>query len=193
MASGRDDGGGSRQDRSRPHLPRGGVGSRVVGSICGRRQAASCARLPLHTAETGRDPWIRRAVTGGLPGPHANSVRYWSSPPLIRGLARALKRRTEGRQHRAGLSSYALQEKVRLGLRQCWSSRLSRPDVCEGSTAASPGPGEVCSVAVAARDPPATAGDAGGCPATAAAAVWDEQGVGSPCGWSPGARGGRVL
>ena len=28
---------------------------------------------------------------------------------------------------------------------------------------------------------------------TAAAAVWDEQGVGSPCGWSPGARGGRVL
>jgi len=35
----------SRQDRSRPHLPRGGVGSRVVGSICGRRQAASCARL----------------------------------------------------------------------------------------------------------------------------------------------------
>ena len=33
------------KDRPRPHLPRGGVGSRVVGSICGRRQAASCARL----------------------------------------------------------------------------------------------------------------------------------------------------
>ena len=32
MASGRDDGGGSRQDRSRPHLPRGGFGSRGVGS-----------------------------------------------------------------------------------------------------------------------------------------------------------------
>ena len=43
----------------------------------------------------------------------------------------------EGRQHRAGLSSYALQEKVRLGLRQHWSSRLSRPDVCEGTLSVS--------------------------------------------------------
>ena len=43
------------------------------------------------TAAAGKDPWIRRAVTGELPGPHANSVRYWSSPPLIRGLVRALK------------------------------------------------------------------------------------------------------
>ena len=45
MASGRDDRGGSRQGRSRPHLPRGGVRSRVAGSICDRRQAASRARL----------------------------------------------------------------------------------------------------------------------------------------------------
>ena len=60
-------------------------------------------------------------------------ARYWSSPPLIRGSARALKRRTEGRQNRAGLSSYALREKVRLGFRQCWPSRLSRLDVCEGT------------------------------------------------------------
>ena len=38
-------------------------------------------------------------------------ARYWSSPPLIRGLARALKTNGEGRQHRAGLSSCTRSEK----------------------------------------------------------------------------------
>ena len=49
------------------------------------------------------------------------------------------------------------------------------------------GRGGVCSPAGGERP---ELGAAGVCPATAAAAVWDEQGVGSPCGWSPGARGG---
>ena len=84
MTSGRDDGGGSRQDRSRPHLPRGGVGSRVVGSICGRRQAVSCARFCFITVEAGRDACIRWAVTGELLGPHAPSALLELSYPRSR-------------------------------------------------------------------------------------------------------------
>ena len=68
------DGGGSRQDRPRPHLPRGGVGSRVVGSIRGRRQAASCARLCSRYGGGGKGSLDRRAVTGELPEPHAPSA-----------------------------------------------------------------------------------------------------------------------
>ena len=59
MASGRDDGGGSRQDRSRPHLPRGGFGSRGVGPLWLNLRPASGRFVrppPLHTAEAGRDP-----------------------------------------------------------------------------------------------------------------------------------------
>ena len=55
-----------------------------------------------YTAEAGRDPWIRRAVTGELPGPHA-LARYWSSPPLIRGSARALKTNGEPPASRGAL------------------------------------------------------------------------------------------
>ena len=142
MASGRDDGGGSRaQDRSRPHLPQGGVGS-VSG--CGLNLRPTSGRLvrppPLHTAETGRDPWIRRAVTGELPGPHANSVRYWSSPPLIRGLARALKANGGLPASRGALVVRAPRKGpagTTPGLRQHWSPRLSRPDVCEGTLSVS--------------------------------------------------------
>jgi len=74
MASGRDDGGGSRQDRSRPHLPRGGVGSRVVGSICGRRQAASCARLCSTYGGGGKGSLDSASGNGELLGPHAPSA-----------------------------------------------------------------------------------------------------------------------
>ena len=64
-------------------------------------------------------------------------ARYWSSPPLIRGLVRALKTNGGPPASRGALVVRALREKVRLGFRQCWSSRLSRPGVCEGTLSVS--------------------------------------------------------
>ena len=92
MASVGTTGAARDKDRPRPHLPRGGVGSRVARSTCGRRQAASCAR-PCSDIRRRRERIlgrIRRAVTESCWGP-MRPVRYWSSPPLIRGSARALK------------------------------------------------------------------------------------------------------
>ena len=71
-------------------------------------QSAADARPPRapasapDTAEAGKDPWIRRAVTGELPEPHAPSALLELSS-LDPGLGACL-RRMRSRQHRAGLS-----------------------------------------------------------------------------------------
>ena len=49
-----------------------GLGSRAQ-SAAGVRPPRAPASAP-HTAAAGKDPWIRRAVTGELPGPHAPSA-----------------------------------------------------------------------------------------------------------------------
>ena len=90
------------------------------------------------TAAAGKDPWIRRAVTGELPEPHAPSALLELS-----SLDPGLGARAQGEWRAASIargsrvSSYAHREKVRLGFRQCWSSRLSRPGVCEGTLSVS--------------------------------------------------------
>ena len=88
------------------------------------------------TAAAGKDPWIRRAVTGELPEPHAPSALLELSS-LDPGLGACL-RRMRSRQHRAGLSHRTRAEK-RSGCitRQRWSSRLSRLGVCEGTLSVS--------------------------------------------------------
>ena len=132
MASGRDDGGGSRQDRSRPHLPRGGVGSRVVGSICGRRQAASCARLCSTYGGGGKGSLDPASGNGELLGPHAPSALLELST-LDPGLgARA---QGDGRAASIARGPCRTRTEERSGCitRQYWSSRLSRLGVCEGT------------------------------------------------------------
>ena len=113
MASGRDDGGGSRQDRSRPHLPRGGVGSRVVGSICGRRQAASCARLCSRYGGGGKgslDPASGNRRAAGAPcelcsllelssldpGLGARAQGEWRAASIARGSRRTRSKKRSG-------------------------------------------------------------------------------------------------
>ena len=79
-----------------------------------------------HTAAAGKDPCDPASGNRReLPGPHANSVRYWSSPPLIRGLVRALKANEGPPASRGALVVlYApFQEKVRL-CRLRWPSVL---------------------------------------------------------------------
>ena len=62
-----------------------GLGSsRVVGSICDRRQAVSCARFCFITAEAGRAACIRWAVIGELLGPHAPRALLELSYPRSR-------------------------------------------------------------------------------------------------------------
>ena len=137
MASGRDDGGGSRQDRSRPHLPR----REVLGLVLWAQSAADFRppRAPASapdTAAAGKDPWIRRAVTGELPGPHAPSALLELS-----SLDPGLGARAQGERRAASIArgSRRTRSKKRSGCitRQCWSSRLSRPDVCEGTLSVS--------------------------------------------------------
>ena len=78
-------------------------------------QSAADARPPRapasapDTAEAGKDPWIRRAVTGELPEPHAPSALLELSS-LDPGLGACL-RRMRSRQHRAGLSHRTRAEK----------------------------------------------------------------------------------
>ena len=78
--------------------------TRVVGSICDRRQAVSCARFCFITAEAGKAACIRWAVIGELLGPHAPRalLELSLSPTLDPGLG-VCSRRTGSRQHRAGL------------------------------------------------------------------------------------------
>ncbi len=80
MASGRDDGGAARDKTDQDLTSHGGVlglGS-WAQSAADVRPPRAPASAP-DTAAAGKDPRIRRAVTGELPGSHANSVRYWSS------------------------------------------------------------------------------------------------------------------
>ena len=90
---GRDDGSGARQGPTKTsptHREVLGLGPRA--QLATGRQAASCAR-PCSDIRRRRERIlgrIRRAVTESCWGP-MRLVRYWSSPPLIRGSARALK------------------------------------------------------------------------------------------------------
>ena len=72
------------------------------------------------------------AVTGELLGPHAPSALLeLSSLDPGRG-ARAQGEWRAASIARGSRRTRSKKTKVRLGLRQCWSSRLSRPSVCEG-------------------------------------------------------------
>ena len=90
------------------------IGSRVLG-LGSRAQSAADVRPPRapasapDTAAAGKDPWIRRAVTGELPEPHAPSALLELSS-LDPGLGACL-RQMRSRQHRAGLSHRTHAEK----------------------------------------------------------------------------------
>ena len=105
-------------------------------SGCGlnlRPTSGRLARPPLlHTAAAGKDPWIWRAVTGELPGPHAPSALLELS-----SLDPGLGARAQGEWRAASIARGSRRTRTgkRSGCitRQCWSSRLSRPGVCEGT------------------------------------------------------------
>ena len=79
---------------------------------------------------------IRRAVTGELPEPHAPSALLELS-----SLDPGLGARAQGEWRAASIArgSRRTRSKKRSGCitRQYWSSRLSRPDVCEGTLSVS--------------------------------------------------------
>ena len=112
--------------------PQGGVGSRVVGSTCGRRQAASCARLCSTYGGGGKGSSDPASGNGELLGPHAPSALLELST-LDPGLgARA---QDDGRAASIARGPCRTHTEERSGCitRQYWSSRLSRLGVCEGT------------------------------------------------------------
>ena len=106
------------------------------------------------TAAAGKDPWIRRAVTGELPEPHAPSALLELSS-LDPGLgARA---QDERRAASIARGSRHTRSEKRSGCitRQCWSSRLSRLGVCEGTLSVSVSVSAPHSTSTRPRPPPA--------------------------------------
>ena len=88
------------------------------------------------TAEAGKDPWIRRAVTGELPEPHAPSALLELSS-LDPGLGARAQDDGRAASIARGPCRTCTEERSGCITRQCWSSRLSRPGVCEGTLSVS--------------------------------------------------------
>ena len=139
---------GAARDKTDQDLtyPQGGVGSRVVGLTCGRRQAVSCARFCFITVDAGRDARIRWAVTGELLGPHAPSALLELSYPRSRA-RRVLK--ANGKPP----ASRGAPHRTRVEIRSGWDSASVGHLVCLVQTCVK---GPLCYVMLCYHDPYAT-------------------------------------
>ena len=124
---------GAARDKTDQDLtyPQGGVGSRVVSLIRGRRQAVSCARLCSTYGGGGKGSSDPASGNGELLGPHAPSALLELST-LDPGLGARAQGDGRAASIARGPCRTCTEERSGCITRQCWSSRLSRPDVCEG-------------------------------------------------------------